>query len=396
MKRFNKRWIFLFSLSVSLLFPVFFVMAQDSTKQVQEYQKKLINTQTEIQKLRQEIDKQKSKEKSSLEQIANIDKENDLIRKYLRQLKNQEGQLRKNIIQTNSQLLGLQGDLEKEREIYSDRLVHFYKHRRLSDLEILLTSKSINQALVYLKYRKRIAETDQRRLKNLVNTKTKIEKANTSKRNQLSRVEFLEKEKTKEEKKISSRRKEKEGILRDARNKKDYFLRQIADWESAQKKLLRLINDSEFDRANISIDLSKPTKFPSLKGKMIWPLRGRITRDFGKNKHSETSGFFLYEGIDIKASFGEAVKVTCPGVVTWITWIRGRGNVVMVNHYEGYRTIYTHLSEILVSKGQEVKTGQIIGLVGDSGSISGPILHFQIWQKNKAINPRSWLSRDPS
>jgi murein hydrolase activator len=396
MKRMNIRRIFFFSFIAFMFLPVFVVVSQDSTKQVQEYQKRLQNTQSEIQKLRKEIDKQKSKEKSSLDQIANIDKENDLIRKYLRQLKNQEGQLRKNIIQTNNQLLNLQGDLEKEREIYSDRLVHFYKHRRLSDLEILLTSKSINQALVYLKYRKRIAKTDQRRLKNLVDTKNKIENANKSKRTKLSRVETLEKEKVKEKETLANRRKDREEILKEARSKKDSFSKQIAEWERAQKELLRLINTSELDRANISIDFSKPTQFPSLKGKMIWPLRGRITRNFGKNKHSETSGFFLYEGIDIKASFGDAVKVTCPGVVTGITWIRGRGNVVMVNHYEGYRTIYTHLSEILVSKGQEVKAGQIIGLVGDSGSISGPILHFQIWQKDKAINPRSWLSRNPS
>lgn len=389
----NRRLIFSFFLLLFL--PVFLLFSQEKTKNIQEYQKELQATKSEIKKLREEVNQQKKMEQTSLDQIAQIDKENDLIRKYLRQLKIQEGQLQKTIIQTNNQLLDLQGNMEKQREIYAERLVHFYKHRRLSDLEILLTSKSINQAFRYLKYRKRIAETDQRRLNNLIETRNKIEEANRRKRSQLSGVELVAKEKSNEEKTLANRRKEKEEILVDVRNKKDYFLGEIAERENAQKELLRLINSGEFEKVNLSIDLAKPTQFPDLKGNMIWPLKGKIVKDFGNNRHSETNLFYLSEGIDIKASFGDEVRVTCSGVVTGITWIRGLGNVVIVNHYGDYRTSYSHLSEILVSKGEEVKLGQTIGLVGDSG-MSGPILHFQVWHKKTPVNPRSWLSRNPS
>lgn len=396
MIRQNKKGTVLIYVTVLLFFHVFIVFSQDSKKQVQEYQKRLRNTKSEIKRLRDEVEKQKEMEKTSLESIANIDKENNLIQKYLRQLKTQETQLRKNIILTNNQLLGLQGDQEKQKEIYMGRLIHFYKHRRLSDLEILLTSKSINQALVYLKYRKRIAETDQRRLKNLVDTKDKIETANKSKRDQLSNIESLGKEKSKEEINLAKRRKEKEEILKDARSKKDFYLEQVKNLVNAQKELQKLIGDSERRRISSPIDLAKPTQFTKLKGKMTWPVKGKIINKFGKVIHPVTKQPYLNDGIDIKASFGEEVKSTCSGVITQINWQRTWGNFIIVNHYGGYYTIYTHLSEIHVSISEEVRAGQTIGLVGDSGSISGAKLHFQVWHKKNVINPLNWLSRKPS
>ena len=78
--------------------------------------------------------------------------------------------------------------------------------------------------------------------------------------------------------------------------------------------------------------------------------------------------------------------------MTAITWQRGRGNIVIVNHFGGYYSVYTHLSKIFIDIDEPVITGQVIGEVGDSGSLKGPILHFEIWQNNKVVNPEIWLS----
>jgi septal ring factor EnvC (AmiA/AmiB activator) len=78
--------------------------------------------------------------------------------------------------------------------------------------------------------------------------------------------------------------------------------------------------------------------------------------------------------------------------VTAITWVRGMGNVIIINHFGGYFSVYSHLSQIIVTIDEELTMGQVIGNVGDSGSLQGAMLHFQIWKNNEALNPEEWLS----
>jgi murein DD-endopeptidase MepM/ murein hydrolase activator NlpD len=82
-----------------------------------------------------------------------------------------------------------------------------------------------------------------------------------------------------------------------------------------------------------------------------------------------------------------------PGVVSLITYMSGFGNTIIVDHNNSYYTVYTHLNDVFVTKFQFLETGQVIGLVGDSGSLEGAMLHFEIYGGNKPLNPISWLKK---
>jgi murein DD-endopeptidase MepM/ murein hydrolase activator NlpD len=125
---------------------------------------------------------------------------------------------------------------------------------------------------------------------------------------------------------------------------------------------------------------------------MIWPTQGYVIAHFGRQKHPKWKTITENIGIDIKADFGEEVRAVASGVVTAITWQRGRGNIIIINHMGGYFTVYTHLSQILVQIDEKVQLGQVIGNVGDTGSLQGPILHFEIWKSNRVLDPEDWLS----
>ena len=96
-------------------------------------------------------------------------------------------------------------------------------------------------------------------------------------------------------------------------------------------------------------------------------------------------------GLDIKVEAGAAVHSVADGKVTAVTWQRGRGNLIIINHSDGYYTVYTHLDEIFVNLQQTVTAGQVVGTVGETGSLEGPLLHFQIWRKFTHLNPEIWL-----
>jgi murein DD-endopeptidase MepM/ murein hydrolase activator NlpD len=126
---------------------------------------------------------------------------------------------------------------------------------------------------------------------------------------------------------------------------------------------------------------------------MLWPVAGKIIARFGQYRHPELKTVTENIGIDIQAGAGNPVKVVASGRVTVITWQRGRGNIVIVSHYGGYYTVYTHLQEIQVDLQEEVSMGQVIGTVGESGSLKGPMLHFEIWRGEEKLDPEVWLGK---
>jgi len=373
---------------------IFHTDVKSQTKEKQE--KALQDLREEIQKAQQQLDQLKQRETSNLDQLVQIDKQKNLLQRLIRQLKSQENRLRQNIFKTRSELIELVKELNIQKKVYAKRLRHFYKHKNLGDIEILFSANSVNQAMVWLKYKRRIAQADQRRLQNLINTQDKYEEVNKKSSTERAKLSALVKEKTKEESRLNRRRNEKEGVLRKIRDDKETYAETIAEKEREYIKIRKLMRESITGRINPTIDLNKPSEFPRYKGKVIWPVKGRIIGRFGKVKSPVHESFddFNY-GIEIKAPLGKEVYATCSGVVTKKEWQRYWGLIVIINHYDGYTTFYGHLSEVDVSVGEEVYSGKIIGRVGDSGSVTTPMLHFGIWRNAEAVDPEKWLLKNP-
>lgn len=114
----------------------------------------------------------------------------------------------------------------------------------------------------------------------------------------------------------------------------------------------------------------------------IWPLIGAITSGFGWRNRE------FHHGIDIGAEAGTAVRAARAGTVEFSGWRNSiYGRTVILNHGEGYRTVYAHNEKNLVSTGEYVQAGDVIALVGSTGNATGPHLHFEIWEEDKTVNP---------
>lgn len=120
---------------------------------------------------------------------------------------------------------------------------------------------------------------------------------------------------------------------------------------------------------------------------LIWPCEGRVVSPFGYRIHPLYKIEHFHTGIDIANEYGTPIKATADGVVKFAGWQQGYGKAVVVQHEFGYSTIYGHLSSIKVKQGQKVFRGEIIGLMGDTGTTTGPHLHYEVWRENKLCNP---------
>jgi murein DD-endopeptidase MepM/ murein hydrolase activator NlpD len=129
-----------------------------------------------------------------------------------------------------------------------------------------------------------------------------------------------------------------------------------------------------------------PKKLVLAKGRFLWPIRGKVTREFG------IRGTAKHDGIDISARRGTPIKASDSGRVLYSgNEISGYGNIIIIKHEGGFISIYAHNDVNEVAEDMRVKRGQIIGRVGSTGRGSDPHLHFEIRKNNRPINPRLLL-----
>jgi septal ring factor EnvC (AmiA/AmiB activator) len=131
------------------------------------------------------------------------------------------------------------------------------------------------------------------------------------------------------------------------------------------------------------------------RGQLPWPAEGRVVTGFGRETHPRFGTETVRSGIDIEAPDGAPIRAVATGAVAYRGWLKGYGNLLVLDHGDGYYTLYAHASQILVNEGDQVKGGELVGRVGDTGSVEGPRLHFEVRYQSLAEDPQLWLRRRP-
>ena len=148
-------------------------------------------------------------------------------------------------------------------------------------------------------------------------------------------------------------------------------------------------------------DAQMASKLPGLKllktrKSLSWPVKGTILRSFGKVKEKKTGATLVSKGLHIRAAMGQDIKSIASGTVVHVGWLRGFGRIIIVNHGESVHSLFAHLSDALVMAGDQVSTGQSIGRVGDTESIEGAKLYFELRHRGKPQNPLKLLKNNDS
>jgi murein DD-endopeptidase MepM/ murein hydrolase activator NlpD len=126
-------------------------------------------------------------------------------------------------------------------------------------------------------------------------------------------------------------------------------------------------------------------------GGFRWPVAGKITSPYGWRRHPILRRADFHSALDIKARTGEPIRASRSGKVVYSGWMSGYGKVVVIQHSNGYSTLYAHCSSLLVSKGQNVSTNETIARVGSTGRATGSHLHFELRSGNRPVNPLKYL-----
>lgn len=378
-----------------------FLFAQQN--EIAEKTSELNGIRSEIRSLERELNDKISQEKVTLSSLENLNKQSHLINKLIVELKKEESRLNRKITVTRTGIKSKENKIVEIKDAYSKYIVWLYKNGNVSKIKYLVDAESINQAVRRFGYLKYITQKNEEVVGKLEIEKKELAVLENSLRNDLTSKRKIISEKEKEQASLEKKKLEKNRIIAGLKKDVKNLNTEIDERKKAQEKIKQIIAGLEEELKNqentspnevnyAKFDYTGFTNFSELKGKLGWPVKsGKVIRNFGQNKNTRLNTVTINYGIDIKTSANTDVFAVADGYVSAIDWIPGYGSVVILTHKSGFRTVYGHLSDILVSEGDKVSGGSLLGTVSES--LEGYVIHFEIWQKRNNQNPSTWLVR---
>ena len=381
-------------LLVFFLFSIGFLFAQEKNfeEEIEHTEKQIQLLQASIKKNNEEIQKVTSQEKTTGQLLS-------ITRKNIKDSRNLITAYDKKLNLYSLQLTNLQNAVDKNnkeivtiKDNYKERSINIYKKKNTKMNSSIFTANSLSQAVYRIKYYNILSNINQEMLDKLkttqfYNEKKKIEikqllnNVNGDKKSKENELNSLDKKKKYQEELLIRLQKEKQSIQAEITKQNT----QINALEQLRKTILE--QKKQYDIEQLDQLKKIKSNIKEFKGKLIWPVDGKIVKGFGPQWNSKLNTTLHNPGVDITANPTASVRSVFDGLVTTITFISGYGTTVIVDHDDGYFTVFTHLDNLLVTKNMLVKEGQKIGFI----SKESQVVHFEIWGNNQTLNPKEWL-----
>jgi len=382
--------IILFCAEFVVVFPV-----QAGNKETGEIDALIKDEQKELQDLRKKIALQEktismvgAKESTVLKHLKKIEtqlilKERELTIYQLNYKVN-----KKQILSLVQRYKKAEQKLKFQNKVLGLRLRSMYKEGPLYPFKIIFSSNNVTDLLQQIKYMNLIARQDSELL---YEYKNKLEHIKEDKRALFAaraKIINLKEKSILKKKEIERAKIIKSKFLEKIKKKKSLNVKTRKELVAASNNLNKLIK-----KLLVKLDSGEGLEISDKKGRLKLPLNGQILNKFGRKRVKEYDSYIVYNGINVNAKKGSFVKAVFDGKILYAGELEGYGNLVIVGHGNKYHSLYGHLDDINVSVDKIVKTGEIIGLSGDSGSLEGEVLYFELRKNGKPIQPLPWFRK---
>jgi septal ring factor EnvC (AmiA/AmiB activator) len=349
----------------------------------------------EYKKIQKEIGEHKKKlkkaERREYSVLADLEKTNRQLsrvetelRKYRRRLTDIES----NILKVEAEIAMSKKNIEKRKEWIKRKLRAMQKYGHTSNIVMLfLSTDDISQLMRKVKFLQRIAVYENRILDNY---KEDMKDLCEKEKELLNlKAELIKnKEKVREEEiSLARSKRNKELLLASVKKEKYSYTKMLEELKATSKKILKVIRESE------ETDTFSAKGFSKLKGKLPWPVKGKVVIPYGSQKDPQFNTPVFKSGAYIQPGDDSLAKAVYKGKVVFAEWFKGYGQLVIISHGEGYHTLYGSLSEIFTKVGDIIEVKQIIGRVGNSGILNVSGLYFELRYKGKPLDPLQWLEK---
>ena len=366
-------------------------------------QRKLQQTERQLREERKKAAEARARESSVLAELELIDKRlADKQREIARldaRMKRAAGEmqsLRGEVRQLETQRNGQQAALAR-------RLRAMYKvHDQGGALPLLLAGDDPTTRAAAIRHLGSLASLDARLIQEYRGTSDRLEDRRGREEARQRELASLRADAQREQAEVDADAAKRRVLLAKVRDERAYHERMVGELTDAARRLEAFIRDLQAKQRRLA-KIPPPAKpgtetppavgFGTLRGRLPWPTDGRVVSAFGAQVHPRFGTRTFRNGVDIEPGEGRDVAAVFAGHVVYTGWFKGYGNLIILDHENEYYTLYAHVADILVKEGDDVKQGQRIGTVGDTGSLEGTRLYFEVRFEGKPQNPEQWLRK---
>jgi len=366
--------------------PLFGLFPYSGLASDKEFKKKQIKKiETDLLREKEKFLKFGLKEKNLLGQLSTLEKKIEEKKGLLESLKKKISLSKRDLKVHQEKLKRSERDLRAIEGRLNNRLVAFYKYAKRGYVQLLATSTGLEEFRKRIKYLKVIMDEDFRLFKQMV----AIQLSNKKEMLRITeKITAIDQMKQAERERLVSIQKDldtKVIFLMKIHQEKEFYATVVEELQLAAQELKKtLLNLDKKPEENKKL----PTGFAKLRGKLPLPVGGRVIK--GKNAIG-TGLKDTHKGIYIGGPMGAEVKAIFPGRVEFSGWLKGYGQIIVINHGSRFFTLSAHLSQRDKEKGEMVKKGDVIGLLGQTESLEGPRLYFEIRRKGITLDSFTWL-----
>jgi septal ring factor EnvC (AmiA/AmiB activator) len=364
--------------------------------QLIEKEKALSQTQKQLREERAKAQTAKKKEASLLAELEAIDRE---LTEKKRRLHLLAGRIRKaqhEIALLQREVRRLEGQREDQQEALARRLRTLYKLQAQGGvLPLILAGDDPLSQAVQLRHLTTVVTVDARLILEYRSTSEGLTDQRERVEQRKAELSTLRSQVERERAEVDREAERRRSLLARVRGERAYHERMAGELADAARRLEAFIRDLQAKQRRLA-KVPPPGEAPgvgfgALRGRLPWPTDGRIVSAYGQQVHPRFGTRTFKGGIDIEAGEGSEITAVYPGHAVYTGWFKGYGNLIILDHGSGYYTLYAHAAEIRVREGDEVRQGQIIGTVGDTGSLAGPRLYFEVRYQGRPQDPAEWL-----
>lgn len=392
------------------LFPVTPVKA-DTKSSLEEARGYLSQIESELQDTRDELYALQCESDAKSENLAWMQARTEEQREVYEEALQQKNAALTVLQESETAYQAALDNLEDKQEQYEDRVSLMYQWNRKSLLEMFLSAESLQSFFTTVQFMKYICDADEQALQDLETATVLAEATRRQSEEALDECKRLLEEADAVLQAVEADEARAQQELDDARYSLSLTQQRVDELETSQSEASQNVDDykAAYDREQAAIREAEeaarhaaateaPTTTPASEsntsasgsewsGGFVWPVPGcyGISSYYGWRTLFGYSDFHL--GVDIVAGWGTPAVAGASGVVTYAGWLGSYGNVIMVDHGNGYSTRYAHLSGFNCYTGSYVEAGNVIGYIGSTGNSTGPHLHYEIRYYGSTVNP---------
>ena len=372
--------------------------SKEIQKQIDGLKSQKAELQKEIDAIQRDYDENLGEMEALVAEKNTIDREMTLISSKIEATNAEISAYSQLIADTQDELEVAQEELRALSEAHRERIRIMEEEGKLTYWEVIFEASSFTDLLDRLNMIEEINAADRRRIEQMriaadIVTATQMNLTNEKHDLEIARTELAEEEAILAEKSLQYY-----DLLYELEQKADAFEILIAESEILQEELMAEIAAKEKDLKQAKYDeylakLALQGDNPPSDATWIRPVSNyRLTSAFGMRKHPVLKVTRMHNGVDMACAAGTPIYATRAGTVTTASYqASGAGNYVSINHLDGFASIYMHMTHYVVSKGQNVAQGQLIGYVGNTGISTGDHLHFGISYAGTYVNPLAYI-----